>query len=673
MLGKQKNNLYIFLNILISFVIANPFILFLYFKNVFLTIAIYLSVNIVLFLLFFVIKRRFFYVYTLNFLFIISLIFHIEIILRFTFPEYIIEDLYSIKNKYYLNKPLLVKNLKDKEFNTLYLTNVDGFRIGSSQFSDIQIKECDWLFLGDSYTQGAQVDFEDLFTSVLYRKFPDKIILNAGISGFGVPEEYYFFKDWGKQLKPSLVFLQICNFNDFMNVEVKSRNISDYLMHYFDFIRLLLYNFKYKPPGELPLGRWTEPFYKNEVDNINYNIFYNIWSDKKKSDLQNFVKYLKLLDSEIKKVNAKLIVFLIPTKEQLYFDDFEEVIQNYNIDVKNLDMNYPNNFLKNLCDSLGIKFIDLLKWYGESKNRVYFEYDEHLNKWGHILTAQILTDEIKGILPKSSSRILSKKYLGDRYPTYFDKGTKILFQSFEDGNMEIFIADSMLNHPKRISYDDVDEIHPFISPDNKIITFTQGNAADINTKICVMDTTGKNRRYITEDKFTYGAIPTFSHSGNLITYAEWSFDKTKSYSNPQIVILNLEDGNKICVTNDKFENWRPTFSPDDNHLLYISKKTSNFDIYEYNLLTRSEIQLTNTFYDEWDPFYSPTGDKIVYSSKKNGNWDLFIMVRSNGKTDQLTFTKGDEWDASFSSDGKKIIFGGKFGFFQGIYTLSLKK
>ena len=53
--------------------------------------------------------------------------------------------------------------------------------------------------LGDSFTQGAQVDFGDLFTSRLSERFPDKIILNAGISGLGIGHEYNYFVGSGYQ------------------------------------------------------------------------------------------------------------------------------------------------------------------------------------------------------------------------------------------------------------------------------------------------------------------------------------------------------------------------------------------------------------------------------------------------------------------------------------------
>ncbi len=294
------------------------------------------------------------------------------------------------------------------------------------------------LFLGDSYTQGAQVNFEDLFTSILYRDFPDKIIINAGVSGFGLPEIYDYYKEEGKKLNPKVVFVQICNFNDFMNVEERQILLVDYIMHYSDLARFLLYNFRYQQPAELPLGRWTEPFYKTSKQNADYNIFYKETSDKKQNDLINFKQYLIQLNNEVKKNGAELVVFQIPTKEQVYFKYFDEVISGFHIDVHKLDMSFPNRFLKNLTESLDIKYIDLYEGYSKSEHQVFFDYDEHLSLEGHKVTAKILSNFIKQNYGRSNFTIESSGYYGERYPSCSSDGRYIYFQSLRHNNFEIF-------------------------------------------------------------------------------------------------------------------------------------------------------------------------------------------------------------------------------------------
>ena len=82
------------------------------------------------------------------------------------------------------------KEFNDKEYSVQYVTNQQGFRIHEEMNPYFEVEKCDWLFIGDSYTQGAQVNYSELYSSLLFRENPDKIIVNAGISGFGLPEEY---------------------------------------------------------------------------------------------------------------------------------------------------------------------------------------------------------------------------------------------------------------------------------------------------------------------------------------------------------------------------------------------------------------------------------------------------------------------------------------------------
>ena len=86
------------------------------------------------------------------------------------------------------------------------------------------INICDWLFIGESFTQGAQVDYRQMFTSLLYRHFSNKVIVNAGISDAGLYEELNYYKSMGQKLRPKRFFLQIGVFNDFKDKNDYNKN-----------------------------------------------------------------------------------------------------------------------------------------------------------------------------------------------------------------------------------------------------------------------------------------------------------------------------------------------------------------------------------------------------------------------------------------------------------------
>ena len=302
-------------------------------------------------------SRPWIHVYGMNALVLVSLMLHAETLFKSGFPEYHIENLYDLKSGYYFNKPNLQENFQDKEFDVHYITNADGLRIGAGMNPEKRFNRADWLFIGDSFTQGAQVDFEDLYTTQLYRQFPDRIIINAGVSGFGIAEELQYYLDKGHLYGADKVFLQLCNFNDFMQVGPKDMGFSDHLMNESELARFLLYDIKFLQPGELPLGRWCEPFYPHEEENRLYNIFFKGDSPEKRADIAAVRHHLELFQEAVEANDAELIVLLIPTKEQARFQCLEEVVKAFDLSIEELDMDRPNRLMQQWSDSIGFQLL----------------------------------------------------------------------------------------------------------------------------------------------------------------------------------------------------------------------------------------------------------------------------------------------------------------------------
>jgi lysophospholipase L1-like esterase len=649
--------------LLVAILLVNPLAVYLYFHSAGLTILIVLLLVGLTYLI--ATRGNHFLVYYFNFLALPGLLLQAEVVFTYGFGAYIIRDLYRTESTYYFNKPLLREHFEDKEFSVDYWTNAQGFRIGRQDDPNREVQEVDWLFLGDSYTQGAQVEYEQLYTSQLYRSFPDKIILNAGISGFGIPDAYEYYHHEGRKLHPRKVFLQVCNFNDFMNVQKRKSDFSTHLMEHFNLIRSILYPLKFANPAELPLGRWTEPFYPQEQQNIDFNIFYKATSLKKERDLQQFAEMLHKLNDAVKQQGAELIVLQIPTKEQLYYKYFTEVVDGFGLSVAQLDMNRPNHLLDSLCRSFRLQRLDLTAAFSKAPAEVFFQFDEHLNALGHQTLATALAEQLRAEAPPI--RYLSQSNAGDRYPAFDSSGTRLCFQSFRDGNMELFVTDSSGTHPQRLTYNSVPESHPHFL-DKDLLIFTQGDQARGNTTIVSMNLTTGVRQPLSQ-RGRFAAIPT--SSSHWLCYPEWGIDGDGSYTQPRIALRSRTNRREVYLTPVQVESWKPVLSPDEKVVFYISKRNSIFDLYAYNLLTKKEVKLTHTPYDEWDPAISPDGSELVYAARMEGNWDLFRMKLATRQVTRLTRTKGQEWDPVYSPDGYALYFAGEFGLRNGIYRLDL--
>lgn len=655
-----------------SALLANPVVLFILTGNIYLTIAVPVAVFLAIRFALTRFGTGLPTIYVVNTLAFLSVLVHAETLFRSRFDYLAVENLYDDYPGYYFNKPLLVKKLTDKEYAVDYLTNKDGFRIGYSQFTDVSFNTIDWLFIGDSFTQGAQVQFEELYTTQLYRLFPNKIVANAGISGFGLPEEYELASTLETRYKPEILFLQISAFNDFMKVRKRTTDFSDWLVQKSDFARYLLQGFKYINPAALPLGRWVEPFYPTEEENRKYNVFYNNSSPEKEADLREFRKYLSLAVTTAARNGTKLVLLFLPTKEQIRYRYLSEVVDGFKIDPGKLDMYRPNRIVRALADTLGCDLIDVTEAFEAAPYDVYFRFDEHLTPAGHLLLADQIRKHLnaKGITP--AYQILSTEYGGDRYPSAAESGRSILFQGPVNGNSELFIADSLLQGRRQITVDAVDESHPVLSP-NGILAYTEGDQARGATKVVLSDLSANSRKAIPSDSVHYGAIPDISQDGTWLTYAEWGKSGRRPPSSPVIVLYHIPDGERQTVSPEGPEAWRPVFAPQGDRIAYIRKDGGEFDIFLVHLQTRREQRLTETPFDEWDPRFSPDGQRLVYAAKADGQWDLFEVDLNTIKTRRLTSTHCDEWDPSYSADGRVILFGAECGIWRGIYRLQLSE
>jgi hypothetical protein len=373
---------------LLAVVLINPFTaLIIGIKIPYILLILIADISLLLYTYFGVKKKLlFFMLFVANFL--CFFVMNTEAILRYFVKTHSITNIYEIKNgDYYFNKPLLSVVLQDNEFETIYKTDEDGYRVGRIRK---KLTNVDWLFIGDSYTQGAQVNFEEMYTSIIADSFTSKNVLNAGVSGFGLPEELKYFMNEGSSFKPKKVFLELCVLNDFIDVYDKNFSLTDHLIDHSELFRFLYFSRFFKNHDELPLGRDVGPFYQIEKDNMDKNILYTKTSNVKKNNLRQMAVFLKKIKDEVNKLNGQLIVILIPVKEQLYKKYYKEVVTKFKIDTNYIDLDKPEKVLRAITDSLAIQLIDPLPEFRSDSMMLYLDKDAHLNLQGHKKLAEII-------------------------------------------------------------------------------------------------------------------------------------------------------------------------------------------------------------------------------------------------------------------------------------------
>ena len=70
--------------------------------------------------------------------------------------------------------------------------------------------------IGDSFTWGYGVNDQDVYTEVLENLLPKTEVINLGVTGYGIPQEFWYLKRLGVQFNPDIVLLAFF-LNDFGN------------------------------------------------------------------------------------------------------------------------------------------------------------------------------------------------------------------------------------------------------------------------------------------------------------------------------------------------------------------------------------------------------------------------------------------------------------------------
>ena len=101
----------------------------------------------------------------------------------------------------------------------------------------------------------------------------------------------------------------------------------------------------------------------------------------------------------------------------------------------------------------------------------------------------------------------------------------------------------------------------------------------------------------------------------------------------------------------------PTYAPDGHKIAFAGFLGNQPDIFLYDLDSGAVSNLTNDKFFDAAPVFSPDGKWLVYSSIVDGYAKLFKLNMANpGERYQLTTGEWNDVDAYFTPDGKRIFF-----------------
>ncbi|MXV17497.1 S41 family peptidase [Hufsiella ginkgonis] len=128
----------------------------------------------------------------------------------------------------------------------------------------------------------------------------------------------------------------------------------------------------------------------------------------------------------------------------------------------------------------------------------------------------------------------------------------------------------------------------------------------------------------------------------------------------EVRTLDLKSFQSKAIVKDElwgFQNSAPSFSPDEQYVLYTAIRNFEQDIFVFNLKTGQAINLTNTGVTEASPYWSPDGKHIYMSSSRTkpsypyGLQDAHIYRMPLDKYEEPF--KLDKFNELFKADEKK--------------------
>jgi TolB protein len=130
----------------------------------------------------------------------------------------------------------------------------------------------------------------------------------------------------------------------------------------------------------------------------------------------------------------------------------------------------------------------------------------------------------------------------------------------------------------------------------------------------------------------------------------------------EIFTANPDGSDLVQITNNDYDDWGATWSPDRQQLAFRASPNNMSGIYIMNADGSSVRLISATQLSAGNPYYqatmtwSPDGTQIAYAANFGGNWDIWATRLSDSRLTRLTSDLGDDLHPDWSPDGTQIAF-----------------
>ena len=257
------------------------------------------------------------------------------------------------------------------------------------------------------------------------------------------------------------------------------------------------------------------------------------------------------------------------------------------------------------------------------------------------------------------------------------------------GDYEVFKMNPDGTGVRQLTFNEVDDWDPTLSPDGKKIAYetnvTSSSNPEGDWEVYAMNTPdGKGKKNLTNNgAYVDDYDPVFSPGGKRIAYTSLGIQDSNPTDDEDVYVMNALDGsgkknlsnNGLEVgTNYPIDDFNATFSPDGKRIAYtslgaqVSNPEGDDEVYRMNALdgtNKKNLSNNGLDIDDYLPRFAPDGKRIAYESEGiqnsnlQGDEEVYVMDTLDGTGKKnLTNTGADADDEvpRFSPGGKRIAY-----------------
>jgi TolB protein len=232
---------------------------------------------------------------------------------------------------------------------------------------------------------------------------------------------------------------------------------------------------------------------------------------------------------------------------------------------------------------------------------------------------------------------------------------RIIFQSDMNGNYDLFSFDLRSKRITQLTDTTANETSPaYISYLDQIGYSTDEDELYDLAIINLAGEITKKLKFEPDIKIDY---PDWSPDGksiiaSMVDDSECSFT-TCEYD---IYVMDSEGKNYTNLTNTYYAEWVPEWSPDGEHIAFVSVK-DDAEIFTMDKDGSNLRRLTNNYDYDGRPKWSPDGKTIAFETdREGGDWDIFLMNADGSNQHALTTNRSNDYSESWSPDGNWIAY-----------------